>query len=64
MATLGAWTDRLNDWSGAGRDAYVYFDNDIGCAAPTDALRLKEMLSSASTSATKRSPPGIGVVSP
>ncbi|MBS0296667.1 MAG: DUF72 domain-containing protein [Proteobacteria bacterium] len=39
--TLSAWAGRLRDW---GKDAYVYFDNDIGGHAPRDADRLKVML--------------------
>lgn len=43
-AALQTWAGRIGGWSAAGRDAYAYFDNDIGCAAPSDALRLKRML--------------------
>lgn len=40
-ATLDDWAARLRAWRG---DAFVYFDNDIGGAAPRDALRLKARL--------------------
>ncbi len=40
---LGHWSDHITRWRGEGRDAYAYFDNDIGCAAPYDALRLRAL---------------------
>jgi len=40
-AELQGWAKRLRAWSQEGRDAWVYFDNDIGAAAPKDAERLK-----------------------
>jgi uncharacterized protein YecE (DUF72 family) len=43
-ATLSAWTQRINGWRAEGRAVFVYFDNDIGCAAPGDAMRLKRQL--------------------
>jgi len=39
--TLSAWAGHLSRWN---RDAYVYFDNDIGGHAPRDADRLKALL--------------------
>lgn len=39
-AELKRWAKRLCAWSAEGRDAFVYFDNDIGAAAPEDAQRL------------------------
>lgn len=41
--TLAAWAGRIAAWRGEGRDVFAYFDNDIGCAAPGDAARLKAM---------------------
>ena len=41
---LAGWARHLEGWRRAGKDAYAYFDNDIGCAAPFDALRLKAMM--------------------
>ena len=41
-AELDAWADRIAAWRSAGRDVYVYFDNDAKVHAPFDALRLKE----------------------
>jgi uncharacterized protein YecE (DUF72 family) len=42
---LAPWTRFLEEQRAAGRDAYVYFNNDIGGHAPRDAARLTEMLS-------------------
>lgn len=39
--TLADWAGHIRDW---GKDAYVYFDNDIGGHAPRDAERLKALL--------------------
>jgi uncharacterized protein YecE (DUF72 family) len=39
-AALAAWAHRIRGWAAEGRDVHVYFDNDAGCAAPFDALRL------------------------
>jgi uncharacterized protein YecE (DUF72 family) len=43
-ATLSAWAERLATWRREGRVIFAYFDNDIGCAAPGDALRLRRSL--------------------
>jgi uncharacterized protein YecE (DUF72 family) len=43
-AGLEAWAERLRAWSQAGREAWVFFDNDVGAAAPRDAERLKARL--------------------
>ncbi|MFW5471125.1 DUF72 domain-containing protein [Knoellia sp. CPCC 206435] len=43
-ASLDRWADRIRDWSSAGLDVFVYFDNDIKVHAPYDALRLAERL--------------------
>jgi uncharacterized protein YecE (DUF72 family) len=37
---LDAWADRLRGWTQGGRDAFVYFDNDMKGYAPHDARRL------------------------
>ena len=37
---LDAWAIRINAWLDAGRDAFVYFDNDIKVRAPIDAMGL------------------------
>jgi len=37
---LGAWARRIRGWSSAGKDVYVYFDNDVKVRAPFDALEL------------------------
>ncbi len=44
QSTLIAWAEKLAAWRGEGRAIYAYFDNDIGCAAPADALRLQRLL--------------------
>ncbi|HEX3364988.1 DUF72 domain-containing protein [Phenylobacterium sp.] len=41
--TLEHWADHIGCWAGDG-DVYAYFDNDIGAAAPGDAMRLRERL--------------------
>jgi len=42
--TLAGWRRRLLSWSDAGRDAYVYFDNDENAYATGDAARLRDMV--------------------
>jgi uncharacterized protein YecE (DUF72 family) len=41
---LQEWAARAVEWSLAGRDVYVYFDNDFVANAPRNALRLREIL--------------------
>jgi uncharacterized protein YecE (DUF72 family) len=41
-AELDAWAARIARWRRAGRDVYVYFDNDAKVHAPFDAMRLRE----------------------
>lgn len=43
-AALDDWAEHVRDWNAAGRDVYVFFDNDAGGNAPADALRLKARL--------------------
>jgi uncharacterized protein YecE (DUF72 family) len=43
---LTEWTKRIRSWKKQGRDVYVYFDNDQKSAAPADALKLRQMLTS------------------
>lgn len=43
-AALDRWASHLEAWMREGRDVFAYFDNDIGCAAPGDAQRLKAKL--------------------
>ena len=40
--TIGSWARRLAGWAAEGRDAWVYFNNDVGGHAPRDAVRLRE----------------------
>lgn len=41
---LEKWAEKIRGWTGDGRDAYVYFDNDIKAHAPFDALELAKKL--------------------
>jgi len=41
---LTPWAKFLGEQRAAGRDAYVYFNNDVGGHAPRDAARLMELL--------------------
>jgi uncharacterized protein YecE (DUF72 family) len=41
---LAAWARRIRAWDRAGRDVYVYFDNDVKVKAPFDALSLMKKL--------------------
>lgn len=43
-AVLVEWATWLAEQRRAGRDIYVYFNNDIGGHAPRDAVRLREMM--------------------
>lgn len=43
-AALEAWAARIGAWRDAGRDVYVYFDNDVKVRAPFDALNLAARL--------------------
>jgi uncharacterized protein YecE (DUF72 family) len=38
------WTDRIGEWSGGGRDVYVYFNNDGEGHAVRNARTLKRLL--------------------
>ena len=41
---LGEWARRIRAWDRAGKDVYVYFDNDVKVRAPFDALNLMKKL--------------------
>jgi len=43
-AALRPWAEDLRRWRASGRDAYVYFNNDLGGHAVMDALDLSEQL--------------------
>lgn len=43
-ASLDAWAERIRPWLDAGRDVYVYFDNDVKVRAPIDAMGLVQRL--------------------
>lgn len=42
--SLDRWAQKVRAWNAAGRDAYVYFDNDSKIRAPYDALNLAARL--------------------
>jgi len=39
-AALDRWAERISEWTADGRDAFVYFDNDMKGHAPWDARKL------------------------
>ena len=43
-ASLDRWAARIDGWRDAGRDVYVYFDNDVKVRAPYDAMNLAARL--------------------
>ena len=43
-AALDQWAERLGSDLAEGREAYAYFNNDMGGHAPRDAIRLRERL--------------------
>ena len=49
-AALDRWASVVRRWLDSGRDAYVYFDNDIKVRAPFDAMGLIARVNSARTS--------------
>ena len=43
-AALDRWAGRVEGWTAAGLDVWVYFDNDVKARAPFDAMGLAERL--------------------
>ena len=41
---LRPWAERIRAWALGGREVWVFFDNDIGGAAPQDAFALRSLL--------------------
>ena len=41
---LRRWADRITEWDGAGKDVWMYFNNDLGGHAVRNALLLRELL--------------------
>jgi uncharacterized protein YecE (DUF72 family) len=41
---LDRWAERVEGWTAAGQDVYVYFDNDAKVHAPFDAAALARRL--------------------
>jgi uncharacterized protein YecE (DUF72 family) len=41
---LNSWVDSIRRWRRAGREVFVYFDNDQKSAVPKDAKRLLHLL--------------------
>lgn len=50
--TLRDWAERVLQWQAAGREVFVYFDNDQKAAAPRDALRLMAQLEQSAAAAS------------
>ncbi|RNI31300.1 DUF72 domain-containing protein [Rufibacter latericius] len=42
--TLQFWASHCRTWAAAGKDVFVYFDNDIGSHAPFNAIALQELV--------------------
>jgi len=42
---LRRWADRITEWDGAGKDVWMYFNNDLGGHAVRNALTLRGLLS-------------------
>ena len=55
-AALTRWAARVRDWSQAGLDVYVYFDNDAKVRAPFDARSLRALIDGRPV---PRLPPGL-----
>jgi uncharacterized protein YecE (DUF72 family) len=55
LKTLRKWAEDVATWKKQKRDVYVYFDNDQKSAAPLDAQRLLELVSSKRFPASPRS---------
>lgn len=43
-AALDRWAETVRGWLDAGRDCFIYFDNDVKVRAPYDAMALAERL--------------------
>ncbi|HEY9007350.1 DUF72 domain-containing protein [Ohtaekwangia sp.] len=43
-ATLKRWAKRMSDWAAAGKDVYIYFDNDQAGYAAFNAKQLQDMM--------------------
>jgi uncharacterized protein YecE (DUF72 family) len=41
---LQTWAQRAREWAAAGRDVFIYFDNDFLAHAPRNALRLRQIV--------------------
>ena len=44
LSELDMWAGKVSEWTAAGQDTYVYFDNDIRGHAPHDAVALLDRL--------------------
>ncbi len=59
-AEIAAWARRIDAWTTAGSDVYVYFDNDAEGHAPHDAVRLQaavDAMAAATQGASASAPP-------
>jgi len=43
---LKEWSRQIKEWTAAGKDVYLYFDNDQSAYAPHNAIKLLELLNS------------------
>jgi uncharacterized protein YecE (DUF72 family) len=43
-AALDEWAARIREWTSAGHDVQVHFDNDVKVRAPYDAMGLARRL--------------------
>jgi uncharacterized protein YecE (DUF72 family) len=53
-AALDTWAAQIREWTGAGLDVQVHFDNDVKVRAPFDAMNLAQRLSAG---VSPRTPP-------
>ncbi|MES1158252.1 MAG: DUF72 domain-containing protein, partial [Haliangium ochraceum] len=54
-AEVRAWAARIDAWTQAGSDVYVYFDNDAQGHAPHDAVRLQAAVDALAPAAARDS---------
>jgi uncharacterized protein YecE (DUF72 family) len=60
---LQEWATRIEHWRTAGRDVFVFFDNDVNARAPLDAIALGQILDRRASTLRKDRPQGDGTMS-
>jgi uncharacterized protein YecE (DUF72 family) len=55
---LQEWATRIEHWRTAGRDVFVFFDNDVNARAPLDAIALGQILNRRASTLRKDRPQG------